>query len=49
MKTTFHAGADVRKVKAALNRTIAICRRARLFDMARETVRAKLSMRRASV
>jgi hypothetical protein len=37
----FSQGPDVRKVKAVLNRTILVCRKAKLFDLARKVVKAK--------
>jgi hypothetical protein len=48
MQDRFNAHADIRKVKAALNRTITLCRRAGLFNLSREAVRAKLTLRRAA-
>ena len=48
MQDRFNAHADIRKVKAALNRTITLCRRTGLFNLSREAVRAKLTLRRAA-
>lgn len=41
MRYRFNAGADLRKVKSALNRTITICRKAKLFDLAQEALKTK--------
>lgn len=48
MKDRFNAHADIRKVKAALNRTMTLCRRAGMFNVSREAARAKLTLRRAA-
>lgn len=42
MKDKMIAGADKRKVKAALNRTMKICRKNGFFETAQKAVKAKM-------